>query len=75
MPITKIQIENAIRKKMNFSKDDFRLSKAEGSWYWSGSKVADFDECCTFNTTLDTISLEQWVKNFEFDYKHTERRI
>jgi hypothetical protein len=70
MSLTKAQIENAIRKKFNFSEDDFRLSKAEGSWYWSGDKVNHFDECCTFNTTLTSITLAQWIDNFEFDYKN-----
>ena len=71
--LTKAQIEKAIRIKFDFSDEDFWLSKAEGSWYWGGDKVVDFEESCTFNTRLSDLTLEQWVKSFEFDYTQGKR--
>jgi hypothetical protein len=73
MPLTKTTIEKAIRKEFNFSESDFCLSKASGTWYWSGDKVVDFEEACTFNVSLNQISLKQWVDSFKFDFVNTPR--
>jgi hypothetical protein len=71
--VTKAVIEKAIRKKFNLSKSDFSLHKDLGSWYWGGDVVVDFEETCTFNISLNQITLQQWVDSFTFDYKYAPR--
>ena len=58
-------IERAVEIAHSFEKGTIKLSKSGGFWYWSGEHTHGFSEACTFSTTLNDMSVEQWVEDFQ----------
>ena len=64
--LTRSQIEKAVREKHGLSKDDIYLSKVGDYWWWEGNATHSAESTLTCIRTLDELSLERWIKDFEY---------